>query len=92
MKLLPSEVSKGLGRADGDPAVADTVSTLDVAFPVEVALAEIVFVGITTMVLWTEMAGLVSLKEAVAELSDSEVGVANGAAVEPKGSPLSCLH
>ena len=107
MKLLPSEVSKGLGRADGGPAVADAVSMLDVALPVEVAFPGIVFVGVTTRVPWIEMAESVSVAEAVAETSESVVGVAveeaavepsgsevdvaNGAAVEPKGSAFSCL-
>lgn len=107
VKLSPSEVSKGLGSADGGPAVADAVSMLDVALPVEVVFADIVFVGATTRVLWIEMAEPVSVAEAIAETSDSEVGVAveeaavdpsgseigvaNGAAVEPKGSAFSCL-
>ena len=59
VKLLPREVSNGLGRGDEGPAVDEAVSMLpealpvNVALPVDVALAlsVIVFVGVTTSVL-----------------------------------------
>lgn len=94
MKLLPREVSNGLGRGEGLPVLLDVaVSMLAVELPVAVALAllVIVFVGVATSVVWIMMVGSTSVEEGGGESSISEVGVASGAAVEPKGSELSCL-
>jgi hypothetical protein len=93
VKLLPREVSNALGRGDGAPVLDVAVSILFVELLVDVAFAVsvIVFVGVATSVLWIVMVESTSVEEAAADASDSEVGVASGAAVEPKGSALSCL-
>jgi hypothetical protein len=94
VKLLPREVSNALGRGDGALVLDVAVSILSVELLVDVAFAVsvIVFVGVATTVLWIVMVESTSVEEAAAaDASDSEVGVASGAAVEPKGSALSCL-
>lgn len=92
-KLLPREVSNGLGRGDGAPVLEVAVSMLDVEFPVDVALAlsVIVFVGVATSELSNVMVEPISVDEAAAEALLSTVGAASGAAVEPNGSAFSCL-
>lgn len=93
VKLLPREVSNGLGRDEGLPVLDVAVSMLVVELPMVVALAllVIVFVGVATSVVWMMMVGSTSVEEDGGKSSISEVGVASGAAVEPNGSALSCL-
>jgi hypothetical protein len=94
VKLLPREVSKGLGRGDGAPVLEEAVSMLAVALlvAVELALSVIVFVGVTTSVLSRFMLDSVAVGDTAFEESELEVGVASGATVEPNGSAFSCLR